>query len=141
LRTEAKDQMISLKKTVRNTRVRMRKWREFGENLKREIHESGLSGKAASDLFGINLRNLYLTQSGNLAPPPVWRLEQWAEILDVDRDLMFSWADTVSPDVIAILAEHPILCKKIRREGADSFLSEGEKRLESALLRGKKRKI
>jgi hypothetical protein len=54
---------------------------------------------------------------------------------------MFSWAGVVSPDVIEILAEHPVLCKKIRNQGPGSFLTLAEKRLEGELRRGKKRKV
>lgn len=117
------------------------RWRVFGQHLKREMISSGLSNRAAADLFEINIKRIYHNLDGIVAPPSITRLTQWAAILDVDPDIFFSWASVVSPDVIEILADHPILCKKIRKYGPDSFLTDSDKRLEGAIRNGNKRKV
>lgn len=126
---------------IRGVREEMAVWKRFGTNLRREVRESGI----------INLR--HLRDSGELSqplsaavfegqqkPPPLVDLEKLAILLDIDRDVMFSWADRVAPDVISILARHPVLCKKIRKYGA-IMLTRRERGLENKLLIGRKRRF
>lgn len=138
---DIKDWTEKLDRPIYTNRQNALRWRVFGEHLKREIVAAGLSMRAAADLFSVNLKKLHHNRSGIVSPPSIVRLEQWALILDIDRDIFFSWASVVSPDVIEILADHPILCKKIRKYGPDSFLTDSDKRLEGAIRNGNKRKV
>lgn len=126
---------------IRGVRQELARWRRFGLNLEREVRESGIRTRKELnrnvDRTCLSWKALF---EGKEPPPHLVTLEKLALLLDIDRDVMFSWADRIAPDIVSLLAEHPILCKKIRRYGA-LMLTQRERRLENQLLIGSRRRI
>lgn len=106
--------------------------------VKKEMRAAGLNPSSAARLLGYNAIEMSQILSMVKKTPPIHRLEQWALVLDIDRDTIYSWADRVPPEVIAILSKHPMLCKKIRERGV-WLLTPEERRLDKDLYDGRKR--
>jgi transcriptional regulator with XRE-family HTH domain len=133
-----KDLKKIIHKAPRDVRSSTKVKRRFGRMIKREIIQAGLTPSACAHLLGYGVVSFFQVLSGVKPIPPLYRLEQWAIVLDIDRDVLLCWADMVDPEVIRILAKHPVLCKKIREMG-EELLTPEEQKLNRDLYDGRRR--
>lgn len=106
----------------------------FAKNLQSAIRSVGLTPKSAALVLGfIGKNQLYQTVRARWPLPDDESIAEMARILDVDVDRFFSWAGRIAPDVFEVLVKHPVLCKKIRDQGADALLTTDERRLDREL--------